>query len=51
MADVASRYGRTVMVVEVGMDWQQAAASKSMLADLLAAGYAIAVLWGVLRWL
>jgi len=35
MWDMAGRYGKPVMVCEVGMDWQQAAKSKSMLADLI----------------
>ncbi len=36
MKDMVARYGKPVMVVEVGMDWQQAASAKSMMADLLA---------------
>jgi arabinogalactan endo-1,4-beta-galactosidase len=35
MADMVSRYGRPVIVSEVGMDWQQAATAKLMLADLM----------------
>jgi len=35
MADMVSRYGKPVIVSEVGMDWQQATAAKSMLADLM----------------
>lgn len=35
MSDMVSRYGKPVIVSEVGMDWQQAGAAKSMLADLL----------------
>ncbi len=35
MTDMVSRYSKPVMVVETGMDWQQAAATNSMLADLL----------------
>lgn len=35
MADMVSRYGKPVIVAETGMDWQQAAASKAMIADLL----------------
>jgi len=35
MWDVAGRFGKPVMVVEVGMDWQQASATRSMLADLI----------------
>ncbi|MFZ6845025.1 glycoside hydrolase family 53 protein [Undibacterium sp. RuTC16W] len=35
MSDMVSRYGKPVMVCEVGMDWQQAATTKSMLSDLI----------------
>ena len=35
MADMVSRYGKPVIVAETGMDWQQAAASKAIIADLL----------------
>jgi arabinogalactan endo-1,4-beta-galactosidase len=35
MSDMVSRYGKPVIVSEVGMDWQQASASKSMLGDLM----------------
>ncbi|OWQ90140.1 hypothetical protein CDN98_02985 [Roseateles terrae] len=35
MADMVSRYKKPVIIAETGMDWQQAAASKAMLADLL----------------
>ncbi|WP_341676799.1 arabinogalactan endo-1,4-beta-galactosidase [Niveibacterium sp. SC-1] len=35
MADMVSRYGKPVVVAEVGMDWQQSATAKSMLADLI----------------
>ena len=35
MWDMIGRFSKPVMIVEVGMDWQQAAATKSMLADLL----------------
>jgi len=35
MKDMAARYGKPVVVAEVGMDWQQAAAARSMMADLL----------------
>jgi len=35
MKDMVARYGKPVLVAEVGMDWQQAAATKSMLSDLL----------------
>lgn len=35
MADMVSRYKKPVIVAETGMDWQQAAASKAMLADVL----------------
>jgi arabinogalactan endo-1,4-beta-galactosidase len=36
MNDMVSRYNKDVMVVEVGMSWDQAAASKSFLDDLIA---------------
>ena len=36
MWDMIGRFSKPVMIVEVGMDWQQAAATKSMLTDLLA---------------
>ncbi|OIR05191.1 arabinogalactan endo-1,4-beta-galactosidase precursor [mine drainage metagenome] len=35
MNDMVSRYGKSVMVCEVGMDWQQAATAKAMLQDLI----------------
>lgn len=35
MWDMINRFNKPVMIVETGMDWQQAAATKSMLADLL----------------
>ena len=35
MWDMVSRYGKPVMVTEVGMDWTQATTAKAMLADLL----------------
>lgn len=35
MKDMVSRYGKPVVIAEVGMDWQQASASKSMMADLI----------------
>lgn len=35
MNDMVARYGKPVIVAEVGMDWQQATAAKGMLADLL----------------
>jgi len=35
MKDMVARYAKPVVVAEVGMDWQQAAATKSMLGDLL----------------
>ncbi|MBT0571648.1 glycosyl hydrolase 53 family protein [Curvibacter sp. CHRR-16] len=35
MADMVSRYGKPVVVAETGMDWQQAAAAKSMITDLI----------------
>jgi len=35
MTDMVARYGKSVLVAEVGMDWQQAATAKSMLADLI----------------
>jgi arabinogalactan endo-1,4-beta-galactosidase len=35
MKDLVSRYGKAVIVSEVGMDWQQASTTKSMLTDLI----------------
>ncbi len=35
MQDMVTRYGSDVIVSEVGMDWQQAATTRAMLADLL----------------
>ena len=35
MADMIARYGKPVIVAETGMDWQQAGAAKSMLADVM----------------
>lgn len=34
MKDMISRYNKPVMIAEVGMEWQQAAAAKAMLSDL-----------------
>lgn len=36
MNDMVARYGKEVMVVEVGMSWDQATAAKSFIADLIA---------------
>lgn len=36
MKDMVARYNKPVLVAETGMDWQQAAASKASLADVLA---------------
>ncbi|MBY0241383.1 MAG: arabinogalactan endo-1,4-beta-galactosidase [Burkholderiaceae bacterium] len=36
MNDMVARYSKPVMICEVGMDWQQSATAKSMMADLLA---------------
>lgn len=36
MSDMVARYSKPVMICEVGMDWQQSATAKSMMADLLA---------------
>jgi arabinogalactan endo-1,4-beta-galactosidase len=36
MNDMVARYGKEVMVVEVGMSWDQAVASQSFLTDLIA---------------
>lgn len=36
MHNVVTRYGKPVMVTEVGMDWQQAATANKMMTDLLA---------------
>ncbi|MBW8735229.1 MAG: glycosyl hydrolase 53 family protein [Asticcacaulis sp.] len=41
MNDVASRYGKPVMIVEVGMDYSQAATAKSMIADIIARNKAV----------
>ena len=35
MNDMVSRYGKEVMVVEIGMSWDQAAASNSFITDLI----------------
>lgn len=35
MRDMRSRYGKDVMVVEVGMSWDQATTSRSFLADII----------------
>jgi len=35
MADMVSRYGKPVVISEVGMDWTQAATAKSMMSDLI----------------
>jgi arabinogalactan endo-1,4-beta-galactosidase len=35
MEDMVARYGKPVMVVEVGMSWDQADACRSFLSDLL----------------
>lgn len=35
MSDMVSRYSKAVIISEVGMDWQQAATAKSMLADVM----------------
>jgi len=35
MSDVIGRYGKPVIVSEVGMDWTQASTTKSMLTDLI----------------
>jgi len=35
MYDMVSRYGKPVIISEVGMDWQQAATAKSMLSNLI----------------
>jgi len=36
MSDMVSRYGKPVIVSEVGMDWQQDATARSMVSDLMA---------------
>ncbi len=41
MNDVASRYAKPVMIVEVGMDYSQAATAKSMVADIIARNKAV----------
>lgn len=50
MKDMVSRYGKPVVISEMGMDWQQASASKSMVADLMAkvsalGGYGLGVFY------
>ena len=35
MSDMVARYGKAVIISEVGMDWQQASTTKSMLSDLI----------------
>ncbi|WP_018609111.1 glycoside hydrolase family 53 protein [Uliginosibacterium gangwonense] len=35
MSDMVSRYGKSVMICEIGMDWTQAATAKSMIADTM----------------
>lgn len=41
MQDMVSRYGSDVVVSETGMDWEQAAAAKSMLQDLMSKNQAL----------
>ena len=41
MNDVASRYAKPVMIVEVGMDYSQATTAKSMVADIIARNKAV----------
>lgn len=41
MNDMASRYGKQVMIVEVGMDYAQPATAKSMIADLITRNKAV----------
>ena len=36
MNDMVARYGKEVMIVEVGMSWDQAAPSGSFLSDIIA---------------
>ena len=47
--DMRSRYGKGVMIVETGMSWDQATASKAFLTDLLARSRSAGAL-GVLYW-
>lgn len=35
MKDMVSRYGKPVIVTEVGMDWQQSATARSMVSDVM----------------
>ena len=35
MADVVSRYGKPVVIAEIGMDWQQGATAKAFVADVM----------------
>jgi arabinogalactan endo-1,4-beta-galactosidase len=52
MNDMVSRYNKEVMIVEVGMSWDQAAASRDFLVDLIAKvkGLASSKGLGVLYW-
>lgn len=52
MNDMVARYGKQVMVVEVGMSWDQPTAAKSFLTDLLAKTKTVAGAkgLGVLYW-
>lgn len=50
MHNVVRRYGKPVMIAEVGMDWQQAATANKMMTDLLAkvkylGGNGLGVFW------
>lgn len=49
MRDMRSRYGKDVMLVEVGMSWDQATASRSFIADIISKTRSAGGL-GVLYW-
>ena len=36
MNDMVARYGKEIMIAEVGMSWDQATACKSFIADIIA---------------
>lgn len=35
MADMVSRYGKPVVIAEIGMDWQQGATAKALMSDVM----------------
>lgn len=50
MKDMATTYGKEVMLCEVGMDWDEADASKAFLTDILTQSEAIPQCLGVFYW-